>query len=127
MVVYLLNMKYIISESQYKKLISEDGKYIYIDRQVNSFIYEDGHKVTLYQATSDQVKDIVPKYRRRVRVLIFDNCQKIDFSGMDLCSYPKLSRVIFRKTPNNFTDVCFDCYTPTGSSGVYDVNNEEYL
>jgi hypothetical protein len=64
-----LNMKYIISESQYKKLISEDGKYIYIDRQVNSFIYEDGHKVTLYQATSDQVKDIVPKYRRRVRVL----------------------------------------------------------
>lgn len=120
-------MKYIISETQYKKLISEDGKFIYIDPQVNSFIHEDGHKILLYQATLDQVRDIVPKYRKRVRVLIFDNCQKLDFSGMDLCSYPKLSRVIFRKTPNNFTDVCFDCYTPTGSSGVYDVNNEEYL
>ena len=80
--------------------------------------------IDISSVPSLHAKNILRYYKNTVKFLVFNDCGYIDFTDIDICSFPNLLTINFRNTPNNFEEVvnCEFGKFVKESSGFYSRN-----
>lgn len=100
-----------------KKVIEEQRS---VDEEGElSFEFND-RLVFLRDLTQKKVQHYLSKLPETVRFLAIVDCEAVDFSDIDLCSFPDLYTVNLRGTPNNFEETV-DCDYDFLVNGIYEM------
>lgn len=76
--------------------------------------------VLLRDLTQNKVQYYLSRLPQTVRFLSILNCEAVDFSEIDLCSFPSLLTVNVRGTKNNFQET-IDCEYNEIKVGLYEL------
>ena len=81
--------------------------------------FEFGDKIVkLINAPKKRIQLALSKLPMNVSSILISDGEEVDFSDVDICSYPKLEMIIVKNTPNNFSEVV-DCDWEDHGDGIY--------
>ena len=88
-----------------KRLLSEDKMYGKgrDERGILNFEFSENF-VLLKDMTQKKVQQYLSKLHERVMFLAIVDCEGVDFSNVDICSFNMLMNVNLKGTPNNFNE-----------------------